>query len=127
MRQTDALPCIYVTDYTANPCLESFRPREPWAQGLNGYIVKIFLSEEQQNLTEAAVAGSFYCIRKLRLKHSPVDGYVRGVLGGNERLIVKLNPNKTDNEYLNGLLRQVTSLISFSSSDLSQPQGILGK
>ncbi len=127
MRQTDALPCIYVTDYTANQCLESLRPNKPWAQGLNGYIVKIFLSEEQQNVTEAAVAGSFYCIRKLRLKHSQVDGHVRGVLGGNERLIVKLNPNKTDNEHLNGLLRQVTSLITFSFSDLSQPQGILGK
>ncbi|KAJ3513748.1 hypothetical protein NLJ89_g2773 [Agrocybe chaxingu] len=79
---------------------------EPWAKDLSGRIVKITLSEEQKEVAESAVIGAFYSIRKLRLKYSVVEDCFCGFLGGNERLIVALNPNRTDNEHLNGLLRR---------------------
>ena len=92
--------------------MESLVINEPWAQGLNGYIVKIFLEGEQRQMAESITAGSFYSIRKLRLSNSTVEACVCGHLGGGERLIAKANPNKTDNEHLNGLLRQVSYILS---------------
>ena len=81
---------------------------EPWAEGLNGYIVKIFLDGEQQRMAESITAGSFYSIRKLRLADSTVEDCICGHLGGTEKLITKANPNRIDNEHFNGLLRQVS-------------------
>jgi len=96
---------IYVTDYTSHSLLESLKVDEPWAQSLIGSIVKIFLMEGQKRMTESVAPGSFYSIRKLRWKYSQIDGCIRAQLGGAERLITMLNPIKTDNEHLNGLLR----------------------
>lgn len=98
---------IYVTDYTSHPLLESLKVDEPWAQGLTGSIVKIFLVEGQKKMTESVAPGSFYSIRKLRWKYSNMSGCIRAQLGGAERLITMLNPNVTHNEHLNGLLRRV--------------------
>lgn len=92
--------------------MESLVVNEPWAQGLNGYMVKLFLEGEQQQMAESITAGSFYCIRKLRLNYSTIEACVCGHLGGSEKLISKANPNKTDNEHLNGLLRQVSYILS---------------
>jgi hypothetical protein len=103
---------IYVTDYTSHLLLESLKIDEPWAHGLTASIVKIFLVDAQKKMTESVVPGSFYSIRKLRWKYSHVDGCIRAQLGGAEKLITMLNPNKTDNERLNGLLRQVRYLFS---------------
>ena len=96
---------IFVTDYTSHPRLGIIAAGEPWSKGLENCISKIRLSEEQRGITESAVAGDFYIIRKLRLKYSPTDDCFRGFLGGSERLIQVLNRNNTDNEHLNGLLR----------------------
>ncbi|KAF8969864.1 hypothetical protein BDZ97DRAFT_1793052 [Flammula alnicola] len=101
---TDQRACIYVTDYTSHPRLTAVS--EAWSQGHDGRTVKIMLSEEQQYIANCAITGSFYCIRKLRLRYSSVEECFCGLLGGNEKLVVPLNPNKTDNEHLNGLLRR---------------------
>lgn len=98
-------PCLYVTDYTSHPRLTANVASSPWSRGLEKRIIKIFLSEEQQHVVNAISTGSYYCIRKLRLKHSPLEQGYCGFLGGSEKLLVLLNPNKTDNEHLNGLLR----------------------
>ena len=96
---------IYVTDYTSHPRLGIIAVGEPWSKGLEKCLARIRLSEEQRHIAESAVAGDFYSIKKLRLKYSPTEECYRGFLGGTERLIQVLNPNKTDNEHLNGLLR----------------------
>ncbi|KAF9526950.1 hypothetical protein CPB83DRAFT_434952 [Crepidotus variabilis] len=105
-RPRGELPHIYVTDYTPHQLLKPLVVDEPWARGLKGYIVKITLDSEQQEMAEALEAGSFYCIRKLRLKKSPLDEYMKGNLGGNEKKLVKLNPEKAGNQHLNALLRR---------------------
>jgi hypothetical protein len=70
-------------------------------------IVRIFLVDAQKRMTESVVPGSFYSIRNLRWKYSHVDGCTRAQLGGSDKLITMLNPNKTHSEHLTGLLRQV--------------------
>ncbi|KAF8163505.1 hypothetical protein B0H34DRAFT_695665 [Crassisporium funariophilum] len=97
---------LYVTDYTSHPRLSTTTIGETWSKGLEGYVVKILLSDEQQALAESALVGSFYSIRKLRLRYSAVDQCFRGFLGGNEKLVSPLHPSRTDNEHLNGLLRR---------------------
>ncbi|KAF8798203.1 hypothetical protein BYT27DRAFT_7123725 [Phlegmacium glaucopus] len=97
---------IYVTDYTSHPSLGIIATDEPWSKGLDNCLARIRLSDEQRHVAESAVAGSFYSVKKLRLKYSPTEGCFRGFLGGTERLIQVLNPNRTDNEHLNGLLRR---------------------
>jgi hypothetical protein len=79
---------------------------------LTNQILKIYLVDGQKSMAEMVVAGSFCSIRKLRWKYSHVDGCIRAQLGGTERLIAILNPNNTNNEHLNGLLRQATVLSS---------------
>lgn len=95
---------IYVTDYTSHSLLGALKVDEPWAK-LTGYILKIFLVKEQERMAESVIPGSFYSIRNLRWKLSSYNGCIHAQLGGNEKLITKLNPNNTHNEYLNGLLR----------------------
>ena len=96
---------IYVTDYTSHPRLGITGADAPWSKGLENCLAKIRLSDEQRHVAESAVAGNFYSIKKLRMKYSPTEQCFRGFLGGKERLIQVLNPNKTDNEHLNGVLR----------------------
>lgn len=96
---------IYVTDYTSHPRLGIIGVDEPWSKGLENCLARIRLSEQQKRVAESAIAGNFYSIKKLRMKNSPTEQCFRGFLGGTEKLIQALNPNKTDNEHLNGLLR----------------------
>lgn len=94
-----------MTDYTAHPNLPTVN--EPWSAGLERCIVKIALSDEQTDIAKSPSIGSYYAIRKLRLRHSTVDNCFRGSLGGHQKLVTLLNTKKTDNEHLNGLLRRV--------------------
>jgi len=107
MRKDDHGSFIYVTDYTSHPGLEALSVDEPWARGLKGKIVKVFLQEAQKDMAESAVVGSFYCLRKMRLKMSPLEGCLVCTLGGTEKLVIAVNPNNPGNSNLNGLLRCV--------------------
>ncbi|CAA7271520.1 unnamed protein product [Cyclocybe aegerita] len=129
MLRKDQTPCIYVTDYTSHPQLKNVIINEPWAKSLSGRIVKITLSEEQKEVAESAIIGAFYSIRKLRLKYSAVEDCFCGFLGGNEKLIVALNPNRTDNEHLNGLLRRKEEweMIQYQKQDSPVPQHSIAK
>ncbi|KAF9475059.1 hypothetical protein BDN70DRAFT_996679 [Pholiota conissans] len=101
---TNGRTCLYVTDYTSNPTLANFTD-QPALYGFNEHVVKILLIEEQRQIANVVEPGSFYCIRNLRLRKSPLEGFC-GILGGTDKLVVKLNPKKTDNEHLNSLLRR---------------------
>jgi len=76
-----------------------------WSQGLEGRILKIRLSDDQKHIAESPSIGSFYAFRKLRLKFNTVEDQFCVYLGGTEKLIVMQNPDNTNNEHLNGLLR----------------------
>lgn len=95
--------CIYVTDYTPNPRLAS--ATLPGLRALQGRIVKILLSGEQQEMGKAISTGFYYCIRKLRIKYSSLEDCFCGMLGGAEKLVIQLNANNLANEHINGLLR----------------------
>lgn len=63
---------------------------------------------------KAISTGSYYSIRKLRIKYSSLEDCFCGILGGAEKLVIQLNANNLANEYINGLLRySVNSLLQF--------------
>lgn len=72
---------------------------------MDGRILRVVLSEEQEAAASAVEEGGFYCMKSMRLRQSTVEQCYCVILGGSDKLIVPLNANKTDNEHLNGLLR----------------------
>ncbi|KAF9564368.1 hypothetical protein CPC08DRAFT_815978 [Agrocybe pediades] len=100
------LPYVYVTDYTINRGLPTSTIGGSWSRGLEGRILRIWLSEDQTHVAESPSIGSFYAFKKLRLKRNTVENELCASLGGAEKLVIMLNPDKTHNEHLNGLLRR---------------------
>lgn len=80
---------MYVTDYTPRQDLVS--STESWAAGLDGYILKIILRDNQFEAVKSAQAGAICTIKKLRLKQSTTNLQIQGQLGGEERLIFILD------------------------------------
>lgn len=72
---------------------------------MDGRILRVVLAEEQEGAAGVVEEGSYYCMKNMRLKRSTVEGCYCVILGGSDKLIVPLNPNKADNEHLNGVLR----------------------
>ncbi|KAG6854698.1 hypothetical protein C0991_002409 [Blastosporella zonata] len=99
----DGTSCIYVTDYTSRDELFTGRVQNAWGgAGLDGRILKIVLFNNQAEMAKTVQVGSFYAIKKLRLKQSTTARHFRGQLGGVERLIHLLHPN-TDDQALHAL------------------------
>ncbi|KAF9036644.1 hypothetical protein BJ165DRAFT_1504863 [Panaeolus papilionaceus] len=98
--------CLFVTDYTDLSSLVGVGAGEPWAEGLQRKIMKIYLSDQQSNAGRALVVGTFYRINKLTLSNNPVYGCYCCTLAGSEKLIHKLNSNMVSNEFLNGVIRR---------------------
>ncbi|THH29587.1 hypothetical protein EUX98_g4596 [Antrodiella citrinella] len=100
---------IYVTDYTSRPDLAPVYI-DSQVTHLIGVdrIVKITLFDEQSKVAEGLELGNYISIKNLRLKPSlpGVDGNIAGRLGGNERLICKLQPQNSGNEELIELLQR---------------------
>ncbi|PPQ67468.1 hypothetical protein CVT24_011525 [Panaeolus cyanescens] len=92
--------CLFVTDYTDMSCLVGTGAGEPWAEGLQGKIMKIYLTDQQANGGRMLVVGSFYRIN-------------------NERLIHKLSPNITSNEFLNGVVRRKARWSAMTKQDIA--------
>jgi hypothetical protein len=96
-----SLSFLYVTDYTTVPG----RPTSVTASGgLDTCILKIALSYDQIEMARV-VEGGYYTICKLRLQIIPGGDGIRGRLGGDERLIHKLNPNESNNQHLKALIQ----------------------
>ncbi|KAG6851308.1 hypothetical protein H0H93_011744 [Arthromyces matolae] len=94
--------CLYVTDYTARNELNSTftRGQETWGAGLSGFILRIALFNNQAEMAKSVEVGSFYDIKKLRLKQSATSKQFQGHLGGTERLISLLNPTFPDEKLI---------------------------
>ncbi|KAF9014016.1 hypothetical protein BDQ17DRAFT_435738 [Cyathus striatus] len=98
---------IYVTDYTKHSDI-SFNPGDlkgsiPWPDNLEGRVVKIAMLGKQAAMAKYVVVGSYYLIKKLRLKYTTVGRELRGWLGGGEKLICQL---RADNVELQSLLQR---------------------
>ncbi|TFK42385.1 hypothetical protein BDQ12DRAFT_676116 [Crucibulum laeve] len=97
---------IYVTDYTSHPNLFATQLQEAWARRLEGHVAKIVLMDAQSTMAESVKIGSYYSIKKLRLKRSTTGNQFQGFLGGNEPLIRMLNATNKENQHLADLLKR---------------------
>ncbi|KAJ7217192.1 hypothetical protein GGX14DRAFT_602537, partial [Mycena pura] len=84
---------IYITDYTSNPKITPIN--EPWARGLNGYVLKVVLFDAQSSNAQHLVVGQYYAIEHLRLRFSVTAQEFIGTLGGPARLIRPINPKSS--------------------------------
>ncbi|KAJ6531307.1 hypothetical protein B0H19DRAFT_1191176 [Mycena capillaripes] len=84
---------IYVTDWTSHPKNPAIK--EAWADGLDGYVLKIMLHDEQRDRMQHLVVGHYYTILHLRLQSSSTAREFRGTLGGSQRLIIPINPKSS--------------------------------
>ncbi|KAH0583660.1 hypothetical protein H2248_009273 [Termitomyces sp. 'cryptogamus'] len=95
--------CIYVTDYSSRNELVLGKAQSTWGAGLDGFILRIALFNNQAEMAKTIQIGAFYDIKKLRLKQSPTTRQFQGQLGGIERLIFLLNPKNSPDEKLTAL------------------------
>ncbi|PIL24317.1 hypothetical protein GSI_14070 [Ganoderma sinense ZZ0214-1] len=96
---------LYVTDYTARTDLVPVSPAI--ASGdLAERVVRVSLNDAQVDLGRALDAGDYIAIRNLRLRPAGSGSLLCGRLGGEQRLITKVNPRATGNKELRELLRR---------------------
>ncbi|KAI8989789.1 hypothetical protein BD414DRAFT_522060 [Trametes punicea] len=99
----DDFTYLYVTDYTARsdlvPVSASIAP-----SALAERVVRIELRDAQVDTAKNLEAGDFIAIRNLRLRPSGGGTRLAGRLGGDQRLITKLNPKASGNADLRALL-----------------------
>ncbi|KAI1794699.1 hypothetical protein LXA43DRAFT_1080747 [Ganoderma leucocontextum] len=101
----DEYSYLYVTDYTARTDLVPISPSI--ASGdLAERVVRVSLNDVQVDLGRALEAGDFIAIRNLRLRPAGSGSLLCGRLGGQQRLITKLNAKATGNKELRELLRR---------------------
>ncbi|RDB21408.1 hypothetical protein Hypma_011802 [Hypsizygus marmoreus] len=98
--------CLYVTDYTSRKELLSLTESGSWSAGHEGQILKISLWDSQVEKAKFVVAGSFYTIKKLRLKTSTTGRHFQGRLGGMESLVLLRRTDNNDDEMLQALKKR---------------------
>lgn len=96
---------LYVTDYTARSDLVPVSPSIA-SGALAERVVRVSLNDAQVDLGRALEAGDYIAIRNLRLRPGGSGSLLCGRLGGEQRLITKLNPRATGNKELRELLRR---------------------
>ncbi|KAJ7709492.1 hypothetical protein B0H17DRAFT_1324419 [Mycena rosella] len=84
---------IYVSDYTRHPKISAIN--QPWARGLDGYVLKVLLDDEQAGMIQNLVVGQYYTILYLRLQQSVTETEFRARIGGSARLIHPINPKSS--------------------------------
>lgn len=96
---------IYVTDYTARNDLTPIAATADWTRGIeHEKIAKVAIFNSQVDVARGLSVGDFIAIRHLRLKRTS-SGTVAGIIGGDERLIFKLDPRNSGHEHLPALLK----------------------
>lgn len=114
--QKDDRAFIYVTDYTSREGLVPVHLES--TSGINvpeNSVMKVLMMDGQATIAKSLEPGDFVSLRNLRLKSgSRVSGptsNLSGKLGGDQRLVFKLQPKGTGSEELLALIRQVVILI----------------
>ncbi|KAK0463771.1 uncharacterized protein EV420DRAFT_1107156 [Desarmillaria tabescens] len=113
---------IYVSDYTRLdilPCLDG-----PWAAGLEHCIIRIKLTEGQIEMAKRFEVGTILSIKNLRLRKSYSEKIFQGLLGGDQRLIVKLiDGNPIHMEMKTRLLERKMDISNKSTNDSDTKKG----
>lgn len=91
--EQNSIPSLYVTDYTIRRNLHSQASGAQWALGLEGRVLRIMLHGNQADMSRRVQIGSICRINKLRIKQSQSENQLQGMLGGQERLILSLDPD----------------------------------
>ena len=109
MSHKDDRVYIYVTDYTSRSDLAPIYIDPPTDVSVpTNSVVKVLLLDGQATTAKTLEPGDFVSVRNLRLKGSNradgVEDNLSGKLGGDQRLIFKLQPQGTGNEDLLALL-----------------------
>ncbi len=102
----DDFTYIYVTDYTARTDLVPVSASIA-SSTLADRVVRVELRDAQVDSAKNLEAGDFVAVRNLRLRPSGGGTLLAGRLGGDQRLITKLNPKANGNADLRALLRYV--------------------
>ncbi|KAI0934827.1 hypothetical protein AcW1_006221 [Taiwanofungus camphoratus] len=97
---------LYVTDYTSRSDLVPVAATLLGVANLEDRVVRIVLFDGQIETAKHLEPGDFVSIRNLRLKPSGGTSQLAGRLGGDQRLISKLQTHTTANEHLKALLRR---------------------
>jgi len=80
---------LFVTDYTKHDKLASVEFPQPWAQRLQGKILKVKLAERQLILASDLEAGSFCTLRDLLVRTFATDNNIfQGRLGGSGTCVI---------------------------------------
>ncbi|KAI0780559.1 hypothetical protein BD413DRAFT_5316 [Trametes elegans] len=94
---------LYVTDYTARtdivPVSASIAPPT-----FADRVLRVELKDAQVDIAKMLMAGDYVVLRNLRLRPSGGSNLLSGRLGGDQRLITKLNPKANGNAELRALL-----------------------
>ncbi|KAI0362516.1 hypothetical protein OH77DRAFT_61120 [Trametes cingulata] len=101
----DDFTYLYVTDYTARPDLVPVSASIAPA-ALADRVVRVELRDAQVDTAKNLEAGDYVAIRNLRLRPSGTGTCLAGRLGGDQRLITKLNPKASGNADLRALLNR---------------------
>lgn len=97
---------MFCTDYTPRNDTGGVPRDAAWAEGLDlKKILKIVLVNGQAPVAGRVKRGDYCRFNKMRLKSDLVHKYAVGLVGGNQKLLEKLNPKNKDNEMLQGLIR----------------------
>ncbi|CDO73630.1 hypothetical protein BN946_scf185014.g100 [Trametes cinnabarina] len=102
---------LYVTDYTSRsdlvPVAASIAP-----PALADRVVRVELRDTQVDTAKNLEAGDYIAIRNLRLRPSNGGALLAGRLGGDQRLITKLNRKASGNAELRALLSRKEEWLS---------------
>lgn len=94
-----------MTDYTSRQDLVPIAATASWTKDIeSNRIVRVALFNGQVKIAEALREGDIIAIRNLRLKAFADSKNVSGMVGGEDRLIHKLDPNTTGNDECIALL-----------------------
>lgn len=100
-----------MTDYTSRQDLVPIAATAAWTKDIeSNRIVRVALVNSQVKIAEALREGDIIAIRNLRLKAFADNKNVSGLVGGEDRLIHKLDPNTTGNDECIALLGYVNLL-----------------
>ncbi|KAJ7047182.1 hypothetical protein C8F04DRAFT_1062939 [Mycena alexandri] len=95
LHKDESQRAIYVSDYSKHPKIPLIN--DAWAHGLDGYVLKIILFDEQFGKMKDLVVGQYYRIMALRLRMNDKHE-LGGTLAGHESLICPLNPRSSSLE-----------------------------
>ncbi|KAI0748478.1 hypothetical protein C8Q80DRAFT_1104088 [Daedaleopsis nitida] len=114
---------LYITDYTMRSDLVPVSA--VIASGvLVDRVVRISVYDAQVDTAKSLEAGDFIAIRNLRLRPSGNENRLCGRLGGDQRLITKLNPKAAGNPELKALLKRKKEVVSSQATNsVKNPKG----